>query len=73
MIISKSDYIKYYQCPKEVWLYKNRKDLIPEDTGEQELDENSTIRNFRTVQKEASREVARDIKHYNLDAILVGK
>jgi hypothetical protein len=37
---------------------------------EQELDENSTIRNFRIVQKESSREVARDIKHYNLDAIL---
>lgn len=38
--------------------------------SEQELDENSTIRNFRIVQKEASREVARDIKHYNLDVIL---
>src|SRR3989339_1325745 len=37
---------------------------------EQELDENSTIRNFRIVQKESSREVTRDIKHYNLDAIL---
>ncbi|MDP2709028.1 MAG: virulence RhuM family protein, partial [bacterium] len=37
---------------------------------EQELDENSTIRNFRTVQKEASREVGRDIKYYNLDVIL---
>lgn len=38
--------------------------------SEQELAENSTIRNFRIVQKEASREVARDTKHYNLDAIL---
>jgi hypothetical protein len=37
---------------------------------EHELDENSTIRNFRIVQKEASREVTRDVKHYNLDAIL---
>lgn len=37
---------------------------------EQELDENSTIRNFRIVQKEAAREVARDVKHYNLDTIL---
>jgi len=37
---------------------------------EQELAEDSTIRNFRIVQKEASREVSRDIKHYNLDAIL---
>ncbi len=38
--------------------------------AEQELDENSTIRNFRIVQKEAAREVARDVKHYNLDSIL---
>jgi len=37
---------------------------------ERELDENSTVRNFRIVQKEASREVSRDIKHYNLDTIL---
>ena len=37
---------------------------------EQELDESSTIRKFRIVQKEASREVVRDVKHYNLDAIL---
>ena len=37
---------------------------------ERELDENATIRNFRIVQKEAAREVARDTKHYNLDAIL---
>jgi hypothetical protein len=37
---------------------------------ERELDENSTIRKFRIVQKEAQREVERDIKHYNLDAIL---
>jgi hypothetical protein len=36
---------------------------------EQELDE-ATIRKFRIVQKEATREVERDIKHYNLDAIL---
>jgi len=37
---------------------------------ERELDKNLTIRNFRIVQKEASREVTRDVKHYNLDAIL---
>jgi len=37
---------------------------------EQELDKNLTIRNFRIVQKEASREVTRDVKHYNLDTIL---
>jgi hypothetical protein len=38
--------------------------------SEQELEEDSTIRNFRIVQKEAVREVTRDVKHYNLDAIL---
>ncbi len=37
---------------------------------EGELDKNSTIRNFRIVQKEASREITRDVKHYNLNAIL---
>lgn len=35
-----------------------------------ELDENRTIRNFRIVQKEGSRQVSRDVKHYNLDMIL---
>src|SRR3989338_9167569 len=37
---------------------------------ELELDEGSTVRNFRIVQKEASREVVRDVKHFNLDAII---
>lgn len=37
---------------------------------EEELVENSTIRNFRIVQKEGNREVARDILHYNLDVII---
>lgn len=31
-----------------------------------ELDENSTIRNFRIVQKEGNRSVNRELKHYNL-------
>ena len=35
-----------------------------------ELDENSTIRDFRIVQTEGSRQVARDIKHYNLQMII---
>ncbi len=37
---------------------------------EQELIENSTIRKFRIVQKEGSRQVNREVEHYNLDAIL---
>lgn len=35
-----------------------------------ELDERSTIRKFRIVQKEGKREVEREVKHYNLDMIL---
>lgn len=35
-----------------------------------ELDEAATIRNFRIVRLEGSRQVQRDIKHYNLDMIL---
>ena len=37
---------------------------------EEELVENSTIRNFRIVQKEGNREDARDVLHYNLDVII---
>ena len=35
-----------------------------------ELDETATIRKFRIVQMEGSREVSRSIDHYNLDAII---
>ena len=37
---------------------------------EHELDENSTVRKFRTVQKEGNRMISRDIVHYNLDMII---
>ena len=37
---------------------------------EQELVKNSTIANFATVQKEGTREVLREIEHYNLDVII---
>ncbi len=37
---------------------------------EGELDENSTIRKFRTVQIEGNREVSRDVEYYNLDMII---
>jgi len=36
----------------------------------EELSENSTVRNFRTVQMEGKRAVSRDIIHYNLDVII---
>jgi len=35
-----------------------------------ELEEATTIRNFRIVQTEGSRQVSRDIKHYNLQIII---
>lgn len=35
-----------------------------------ELDENSTIRNFEIVQKEGTREVSRNVAHYNLQMII---
>ena len=38
--------------------------------SEGELEQNATIRNFRIVRKEGTREVARDVAHYNLEAIL---
>ena len=35
-----------------------------------ELEENRTIRKFRIVQKEGTREVSRDVNHYNLQMII---
>lgn len=35
-----------------------------------ELNEQATVRKFRTVQKEGNREVTRNIEHYNLDVII---
>lgn len=35
-----------------------------------ELEENATIRKFRIVQIEGTRQVARDVDHYNLDAVI---
>ncbi len=43
---------------------------IKEIFEEEELDKNSTVRNYRTVQKEGSREVTRDVDFYNLDMII---
>jgi hypothetical protein len=35
-----------------------------------ELEKNSTIRNFRIVQKEGKRTIEREVEHYNLDVII---
>lgn len=33
-MLTKSDFVKHIQCPKYLWLYKHRKDLIPEEIDE---------------------------------------
>lgn len=33
-MLTKSDFIKYLQCPKYLWLHKHRKDLIPTEVDE---------------------------------------
>ena len=38
--------------------------------ADSELEESATIRNFRIVQTEGSRQVTRDTKHYNLQMIM---
>jgi hypothetical protein len=38
--------------------------------NDQELDENSTVKNFLTVQREGNRDVERDLLHYNLQMII---
>ncbi|MBK9985202.1 MAG: virulence RhuM family protein [Saprospiraceae bacterium] len=37
---------------------------------ERELDSSATVRKFRTVQQEGSRNVERELEHYNLDVII---
>ena len=45
-------------------------DHIKKIYSDSELEEDSTIRNFRMVQTEGSRQVTRDTKHYNLPMII---
>ena len=37
---------------------------------DEELESSSTVRNFRTVQKEGDRDIQRDTQYYNLDMII---
>ncbi len=65
-----------------VWLSLNQMaDLFDRDKSviskhiknifeEMELVENRTVANFATVQKEGSREISREIEHFNLDVII---
>lgn len=45
-------------------------DHIQKIFSDNELSEDSTIRNFRIVQTEGSRQVSREVKHYNLQMII---
>jgi hypothetical protein len=55
-------------------LFGKDKRTISEHLGnvfqEGELEKSSTVRKFRIVQLEGSREVEREIDHYNLDVII---
>ena len=57
-----------------VTLYQSSKANVSEHIEhifeEGELEEMATVRKFRTVQKEGSREVTREVVHYNLDLII---
>ena len=57
-----------------VTLYQSSKANVSEHIKhifeEGELEEIATVRKFRTVQKEGSREVTREVVHYNLDLII---
>ena len=48
----------------------DQQDSIKKICSDSELEEDSTIRNFRIVQTEGSRQVTRDTKHYNLQMII---
>ena len=55
-------------------LFSTAKSTISEHLGNiyasGELTKNSTVRKFRTVQREGNRDVERDLEFYNLDAII---
>ena len=51
-------------------LFSTSRTNIIEHYEEEELDKNSTCQNFRQVQKEGNRNVAREIPFYNLDMII---
>ena len=48
----------------------DQQDSIKKIYSDSELEEDSTIRNFRIVQTEGSRQVTRDTKHYNLQMVI---
>ena len=65
-----------------VWLTQNQMVTLFETTkqnislhvrnvyNEKELDKNSTVKEYLTVQNEGGREISRKVLHYNLDVII---
>ena len=79
---SKSGEIEVHLNNDSVWLNQRQlSDIFQKDLrtinehirnvyGEGELEEKATIRKFRIVQSEGTRQVTRDVTHYNLDVII---
>ena len=63
--LTQSQLVTLYQSSKA-----NVSEHIKHIFEEGELEEMATVRKFRTVQKEGSREVTREVVHYNLDLII---
>jgi len=63
--LSQAKLVELYQSSKA-----NVSEHIKHIFEEGELTKEATVRNFRTVQKEGSRNVEREIEHYNLDMII---
>ena len=63
---------KYYSHTTQVKFDKHtlHSNNLYQIYSDSELEEDSTIRNFRIVQTEGSRQVTRDTKHYNLQMII---
>lgn len=53
-----------------MWMFVQSMNTLKKIYSDSELEEDLTIRNFRIVQTEGSRQVTRDTKHYNLQMII---
>lgn len=63
--LSQAQLVELFQSSKA-----NISEHIKNIYTEKELSPQTTVRKFRTVQKEGSRKVSRNIEHYNLDLII---
>ncbi len=63
--LSQAQMVELFQSSKA-----NISEHIKSIYQQQELERNSTVRFFRTVQKEGDRMVTRNVEHYNLDMII---